>query len=375
MEEIKIFVAGDVVPRNRTIQLFKEGKTELLFNDFIPIIKNADISFVNFEAPIIYGEETPIKKSGPCLHTSKETMEVLKMAGFSSITLANNHFRDQGQQGVNDTINTAIELGIDYVGGGKTIEESRRILFKKLNNYNIAFINVCENEFSIATSNYGGSNSFDIVSIVEDIKKAKETADYVFLIIHGGIEHYQYPTPRMKKTYRFFVDSGADVVINHHQHCFSGYEVYKKSPIFYGLGNFCFDSDRLMKPIWYQGYAVLFKIKNKLISFELFPYEQCYNEPKLIKLKNAYIDTISHINKIISDDDALQQQFEKYAKTMERDFLLRLFPIRNKIFSALFRRNYIKNIYPKMKYYTIKNLLLCESHKEVLDYILKNKTI
>lgn len=97
-------------------------------------------------------------------------MEVLKMAGFSSITFANNHFRVQGQQGGNDTINTAIELGIDYVGGGKTIEESRRILFKKLNNYNIAFINVFENEFSIATSKYGGSNSFDINSIVEDIK-------------------------------------------------------------------------------------------------------------------------------------------------------------------------------------------------------------
>lgn len=43
----------------------------------------------------------------------------------------------------------------------------------------------------------------------------------------------------MQEIYRFFVDIGADAVINHHQHCYSGYEVYKEKPIFYGLGNFC----------------------------------------------------------------------------------------------------------------------------------------
>ena len=42
----------------------------------------------------------------------------------------------------------------------------------------------------------------------------------------------------MKETYRFFVDCGADAVINHHQHCYSGYEYYKDKFICYGLGNF-----------------------------------------------------------------------------------------------------------------------------------------
>ena len=26
--------------------------------------------------------------------------------------------------------------------------------------------------------------------------------------------------------YRFFIDASADAVINHHQHCYSGYEEY-----------------------------------------------------------------------------------------------------------------------------------------------------
>jgi poly-gamma-glutamate synthesis protein (capsule biosynthesis protein) len=45
----------------------------------------------------------------------------------------------------------------------------------------------------------------------------------------------------MVETYRFFIEAGADAVVNHHQHCICGYEVYKGKPIFYGLGNFCFD--------------------------------------------------------------------------------------------------------------------------------------
>ena len=35
--------------------------------------------------------------------------------------------------------------------------------------------------------------------------------------------------------------AAGSVVINHHQHCYSGYEKYQSGMIFYGLGNFFFD--------------------------------------------------------------------------------------------------------------------------------------
>ena len=54
----------------------------------------------------------------------------------------------------------------------------------------------------------------------------------MFLILHGGIEHYQLPSPRMKKWYRHIIDLGASAIVNHHQHCFSGYELYNGKPIF-----------------------------------------------------------------------------------------------------------------------------------------------
>lgn len=371
---ISIFVAGDVVPHYRTVRLFKEKQTEYLFNDLIPIIRNADISVVNFEAPIIESKETPIRKSGPCLFTTKETMEVLKDAGFNTVTLANNHFRDQGQQGVEQTIKAAQLLHMDYVGGGISLEESRKILYKRINNKTVAIINVCENEFSIATNQYGGSNPLDIISVYEDIIEARKNVDYVILIIHGGVEHYQYPTPRMKRTYRYFIDIGANVVVNHHQHCFSGYEIYNEKPIFYGLGNFCFDWEGKQNSTWNQGYAVLLKLDNNKISFDIISYEQCDNEPRVKRVNDEYESTINQINKIIVNDEELNAKFDSYVQAMEKDFLYRLFPFNNHYVAALYRRNYIKNLFSKTKIYPIKNLLCCESHREILEQIFKTKT-
>ena len=372
---ISIFVAGDVVPRHRTVRLFKEKQTEYLFNDLIPIIRNADISVVNFEAPIIESKETPIRKSGPCLFTTKETMEVLKDAGFNTVTLANNHFRDQGQQGVEQTIKAAQLLHMDYVGGGISLEESRKILYKRINNKTVAIINVCENEFSIATNQYGGSNPLDIISVYEDIIEARKNVDYVILIIHGGVEHYQYPTPRMKRTYRYFIDIGADVVVNHHQHCFSGYEIYNEKPIFYGLGNFCFDWEGKQNSIWNQGYAIKLNM-GRNIDFELIPYMQCNEEPRLKKLNaNEYSHKIESINQVIRNSSTLEIQFDIYAKSVEKDFFYRLSSYNNRYVAALYRRGYIKDLFAKTKIYLIKNLLCCESHKEILEYLLKSETI
>jgi len=41
----------------------------------------------------------------------------------------NNHFRDQGQLGVSNTLNCADSIGLHYVGGAKNLEETRKIRY------------------------------------------------------------------------------------------------------------------------------------------------------------------------------------------------------------------------------------------------------
>ena len=62
----------------------------------------------------------------------------------------------------------------------------------------------------------------------------------VVVIYHGGNEYYPLPRPELKKTFHFLADIGADAVVGHHTHVFSGYEMYNGIPLVYSLGNFFF---------------------------------------------------------------------------------------------------------------------------------------
>jgi poly-gamma-glutamate synthesis protein (capsule biosynthesis protein) len=188
-------------------------------------VEQADFSLVNLEAPIVEGKGSPIKKAGPNLKCNKSAIEALRYVGFKGVTLANNHFYDYGEEGALNTMALLNKVGISYVGAGKNLAEASRIFYQSIGNKTVAFINCCEHEYSIATEQTAGSNPINPVSQYYAISEAKTKADYAVVIVHGGIEGFQLPTLRMQDLYRYFVDCGADVVVNHHQHCYSGYEI------------------------------------------------------------------------------------------------------------------------------------------------------
>ena len=271
---MNILIAGDFVPQSRTLKSLLEQKYESIFGDITKIVQECDYSLLNLEAPILLNSGNPISKAGPNLKAPINTIEAIQYAGFKGVTLANNHFYDYGEDGVVDTIDSLEKSNIDFVGAGRNLIEAGNILFKRICEKEIAFINCCEHEYSIATESKGGANPLNPIRIYQSIQEARQKADYVVVIVHGGIEGYQLPTPRMQEVYRFFIEVGADVVVNHHQHCYSGYEYYKGKPIFYGLGNFSFDWDGKRESIWNEGFLLKLYFDDSGITHELYPYIQ-----------------------------------------------------------------------------------------------------
>ena len=252
-----ILIAGDYCPRGRVISFFDKNDYSYVLSDVKNIIDKVDYSIVNFECPVVSADAKPIPKLGPNLHCSLSGAEAIKWVGFDCVTLANNHFYDYGKEGVEQSINGFDSLGIDHVGGGLNLNEASKILYKEIFGKRLAIINCCEHEFSIASDTTAGSNPLNPIQQYYSIQEARKNADYVLVIVHGGHELFQLPSLRMVETYRFFIETGADAVVNHHQHCYSGYEIWKGKPIFYGIGNFLFDGFKNMKSIWNEGYFVV----------------------------------------------------------------------------------------------------------------------
>lgn len=364
---MKILIAGDFCPQDRVASLFEEGDYEFVLRDVRSVVNKVDYSLVNFECPIINEQVEPIEKVGPNLHCSERGVEALKYLGFTCVTLANNHFRDFGNQGVLNTLHILDKNSIDHVGGGRSIEEASRTFYKEISGKCLAIINCCEHEFSIATKDLAGSNPLDPIQQYYAIQDAKKRADYVLVVVHGGHEHFQLPSPRMKKIYHFFVNAGADAVVNHHQHCYSGYEIYNGKPIFYGLGNFCFDNPAKRNGIWTEGIMVILNFSDTTPSFEVIPYSQCGAKPclKLLQDQN-FNEAIEKINNIIIDDDKLDKSVCKYYSKEDRRYGDIFEPIRNRFFLAAKRYGILPSLISKKKKLLIANYILCESHRDKL---------
>ncbi len=122
--------------------------------------------------------------------TTPAVVNSIKYAGFDSVTLANNHFRDCGDDGVNTTINILKESGIKSMGGGSCLSESQKNLTVEIDNKKIGFINVCEHEFSIATKNHGGSAPLDIIDVLNRIRivECEAHRDVVCNVLKNNIQ-------------------------------------------------------------------------------------------------------------------------------------------------------------------------------------------
>lgn len=368
----KILIAGDVCPQNRVV----EDKN--VFNGVKKVFNEADFSIINLEAPIRSFNSRKIEKRGPNLETPKPFLDVLKNVGVNMVTLANNHFLDYGSDSAICTIQECEKKGIRTVGGGENIEQASKTVFVKVDGCVLAIINCCEHEYSIATETSSGSNPLDPIKQYYAIIEAKKKADFVIVIIHGGIENYQLPSPRMKKTYRFFIDCGADAVVNHHQHCFSGYEIYKGKPIFYGLGNLCFDWPN-QRSTWYEGIMVMFFLEKEFdeVGFRIEYYKQAKEEAGPVLYDGAerakQEKIMEYLNSIINNDIELSKEYDSFMDQTDSNYDYLISPWSISYTLRLYKKGLLPSFYRRRKWLWLQNALTCESHYERFLHMINNK--
>lgn len=259
MNEAKITFCGDFViysPQNVIID-----------ESILSILHKSDLSFINFEAPISDVSEKPIAKSGPSISQNKDSIQIVKSAGFNIISLANNHIFDYGETAAKKT--KQMFDGVYTLGLGK-INEVYQVQIIHCNGYRIGFIVGCQREFGALDGDDKDAYGYAWINdnrIDKAINEARANCDYLFVCPHAGVEEVEIPLPEWRTRYRSLIEAGADAVIAAHPHIVQGYEDYKGKRIYYSLGNFYF-SRSAMKECWYHGLMVTVTIDNEGLSYE-----------------------------------------------------------------------------------------------------------
>ena len=379
MDNIVLNVVGDLFLGRRIETIAIKNPSSLFDSKILELFNNADFNIINLESPLTTGgNKDKIKKTGPNLKADPKTVGVLNLLKTDLVTLANNHIYDYGALGLSETLNLCNQNNINTVGAGLTLAEANKIFYKNFGELSVAVINIAENEWCNASETRGGANPMNFIANTRSILEAKKISDIVILIVHGGHEYYHFPSPRMVQQYRFYAELGASIIIGHHSHFISGYEIFNGVPIFYGLGNFLFDSDTDSNE-WYEGLLLQIEINhNKEINWKLQPFSQRNRKVKLLEenYKAAIEKKLENINSIIADKEKLKEKFQALIENQKKD-ILSIFStsyfLKYKYFRSAIRKSGLESLFLRTdQLKSILNHSRCEAHRDISFEVLND---
>jgi poly-gamma-glutamate synthesis protein (capsule biosynthesis protein) len=240
---VTMLFAGDMMldrgVRNSVVKN-SNGDYSLLFEK-LNILKEVDIAFANLEGPA--SDQGVDKRNLYSFRMDPSAIPALKGAGFSVVSVANNHVGDWGRNAYSDTLARLKENEIAYTGGGmNTIEAEKPTIIEK-NGMKIGYLGFSDvgPNWMKATETEPGILLASNPRFGEIIKNASGMVDYLVVSIHFGDEYKKLHNQRQSTLAHSAIDNGAKIVIGHHPHVTEDTEVYKNGFIAYSLGNFIFD--------------------------------------------------------------------------------------------------------------------------------------
>ena len=365
-----LIIAGDVVPTSINEVIFKKGLKKEIDKDFYDMCKASDFRIFNLECPIIENGK-PILKYGPNISCSNDCINGIKDLNPNLVLLGNNHINDYGTEGIDNTIKKLTKENIPYTGIIENYDDINRGYIFEKDGLRVGIYNFCDNEFSTATFSKKGTRGISLIKNYKEIKRLKELTNYLIVIFHGGKEHYQYQTPKLKEFTELLVEYGADIVICQHSHCIGTQYRYKNSVIIFGQGNFIFnDSDNELEE---KSLIININFTTNNYTIKYIPIKK---KSGLIQIDDKKtVEDFNTRSVDIEKENNIYQKVSEFSKQKLNNYMAILSnkSILKKIINKFFIKNYYVKLYSTTELTKILNIIECEAHREILIEALKNK--
>ncbi len=247
---IRIRFVGDISFNNRYIDLLESDGEP--FKEISPLLKDADLTVGNLECLAKGSAEN--EKKVPRIKTSVKALDALKSLNFGLVTLATNHVYDNLKEGFENSTRKLDELGISHLGATTDKSEAGRPFVFEKDGWKIGFLNYVHEDTNPKLPEGADvyPNMFNLNKILEDVRSLKSKVDKVVVLLHWGgkCDYGYFPHQEQIAQAKQMIDAGADAIVGHHTHTFQSNLVYKNAPIYFSLGNYCFDDIVNGKSVW-----------------------------------------------------------------------------------------------------------------------------
>lgn len=252
----EILFTGDVLLARNIEQLIKRNGASYPFIKLASIVNGAPTVIGNFESAILQNH-IPTPAFVTTFSTDAKLIPLLKEAGFTNLSLANNHSFDYGADTFVYTVDTLASANLYPVGHPLNSTSSLTTTFIS-GDYTVGMLALNQ----IFTT-------LQWTAIESSLGELTRTTDYQIAYIHWGDEYVLKHNQTQEETAKRLIDLGIDAVVGHHPHVTQDIAVYNDKPIFYSLGNFLFD--QYFSVDVQQGLVLKLILSTSTAQFTLLP--------------------------------------------------------------------------------------------------------
>ena len=256
-----------------------------------PLLENADFTVVNLETTLNDPAFFPKAMPRPAIFhpttafvyaSHPNSVIALKQSGVDIVDMGNNHTYDMLDVGLNNSLSILDQAGVLHFGAGTNeanawtpviiSSKGQKIAFLGCTTLRIPLKTPIINDIPYVASDVlrkGGAAYCAEARLRSEIIKAKQQADIVIVMIHGGTEYDPNPTNKITYLSEIARQAGATLVINHQPHVIGGFSVRDQSLLAWTMGSFL--SDQTIWPALKSYMLAVYLREGKIVRAYLEP--------------------------------------------------------------------------------------------------------
>ncbi len=229
LERDSLLFVGDVLlARNIESLMLRNGENYPFAGIDLASFSRSGYVIGNFESSVPEIHQ-PTATGELQFSVNEKILPSLRQAGFTHLSLANNHALDFGAK--NFTYTTQALTKSDIITFGHP---------SKINNDSVVFLEA-EEVIVALIGIHTLTHKPTAAALAEIFSYASARSDLQIAYVHWGTEYKKSNDQSQRNFAEALVAAGADLIIGHHPHVVQNVDLIGDVPVFYSLGNYIFD--------------------------------------------------------------------------------------------------------------------------------------